>query len=521
MLYNRALTHMENRELGPTQKTCLKILSLNKDHAGSHMLLGVVASEFGKLKNAVEFLDRAANLDDRSAETWAQLARVRSLQRRFEDAEAAAKRARELNSDSAYIWDTLGVVYSRINNHALAAEMFRRAIDIKPDVASYWFNYGSSLQFNGEIEHAEEAYNTAIGLNDRFYKAHSALAQLRKQTKERNHVTRLTGLLDHVGDNADGELHLRHALAKECEDMARYDEAFAHLLAGKQRKTATLDYNIKHDAAIFAEIARTFPPDQPITPATSSPVDEPIFVIGMPRTGTTLVERILSSHPSVNSAGELQTFGLQLKRETGTPSRLMLDPETVAAAKNCNIAAVGKRYLREGYRIAGLASRFVDKMPLNFHYAGFIHQALPNAKFVCLQRNPMDTILSNFRQLFAVNFSYYNYAFDIKDTASYYLMFRDIIDRWQELLPDHMLQVSYEDLVENQEQVTRRILEHCNLPWEDACLTFEQNPSPVATASAVQVRQPMYRKAISRWKHYEKQLEPAQIKLEAAGIKIQ
>jgi hypothetical protein len=254
--------------------------------------------------------------------------------------------------------------------------------------------------------------------------------------------------------------------------------------------------------------------------AKTARVDEPIFVIGMPRTGTTLVERILTSHPSVHAAGEMSTFGLLLKRESGTTTPRVIDPETVIAAQKCNMGAVGKGYLKEGYRIAGLASRFVDKMPLNFLYVGFIHQALPNAKFVCLRRNPLDTVLSNFRQLFATNFSYYNYAFDLKDTARYYLMFCDLMERWQELLPDHVLQVNYEDMVADQERVTAAILEHCNLPWDDACLAFEKNAAPVATASSVQVREPLYRKAVSRWKHYEKELEPARITLETAGIRI-
>jgi tetratricopeptide (TPR) repeat protein len=249
-LYNQALRHINNRELGPTQQTCLKILSLNKHHAGSHMLLGVVASEFGKLRNAEEFLDKAADLDNDSAEIWTQLARIRSMQRRYAAAEGAADRARQLGTDSAYVWDTLGVVYSRLTKHETAIEMFRRAIDINPGVASYWFNYGSSLQFLGEFEHAEEAYDTAIGLNPRLYKAHSALAGLRKQTPERNHITRLEKLLTQTGDDVSGELNLRHALAKEYEDLGQHATAFEHLVAGKQRRRAQLNYDIKDDAAI-------------------------------------------------------------------------------------------------------------------------------------------------------------------------------------------------------------------------------------------------------------------------------
>lgn len=519
-LYSQAREQLAGRKLGPTQQTCLKILTLNKQHAGSHLLLGVVASELGKLKNAEDFLGQAATLDNESAEVWAQLARVRSMQRRDKAAEEAANKARQLNSDDAFIWDTLGVVYSRCANHLLAADMFQRAVNLAPNVASYAFNLASSLKFNGDLDGAETAYESAIKSTPRFYKAHSALAQLRKQTPERNHIKRLQKLLTKVGGDADGELHLRHALAKELEDLQQYKESFSHLVAGKKRKRATLNYNIKSDGDIFAALTGAFPADSKLVPALTAPVDEPIFVVGMPRTGTTLVERILSNHPNVHSAGELQAFGRVLKRETGTPSNRVLDSETVAAGLNCNLGAVGKAYLKEGYQRAGLASRFVDKTPLNFLYIGLIHQAIPNAKFVCLQRNPMDTVLSNFRQLLAANFSYYNYALDLKDTARFYIMFQELMDRWQKLLPEHLLQISYETLVENQETETRRLLGHCGLPWEDACLTFENNPAPVATASAVQVREPMYSRAVSRWKRYTKELEPARITLETAGIKV-
>jgi tetratricopeptide (TPR) repeat protein len=502
-LYNQALRHINNRELGPTQQTCLKILSLNKQHAGSHMLLGVVATEFGKLRNAAEFLDKAADLDHNSAEIWAQLARVRLLQKRNEAAQQAADRARELGTDSAFVWDTLGVIYSKLTQHEIAIKMFRCALNIQPDVASYWFNYGASLQFTGKIEQAEDAYETAIGLDKRLYKAHAALSRLAKQTKDQNHIARLQRLLDQIGDDSEGELHLRHALAKEHEDLEQYAASFEHLVAGKQRKRSQLGYDIKDDAAIFAEIARTFKPDTKIEVAKTAPVDEPIFVIGMPRTGTTLVERILTSHPSVHAAGEMSAFGLLLKRESGTTTPRVIDPETVIAAQKCNMGAVGKGYLKEGYRIAGLASRFVDKMPLNFLYVGFIHQALPNAKFVCLRRNPLDTVLSNFRQLFATNFSYYNYSFDLKDTARYYLMFSDLMERWQQLLPNHMLQVNYEELVADQERVTAEILEHCNLPWDDACLAFEKNSANryIARLSrAGSITRKSWNRHGSRWK---------------------
>ena len=519
-LHSQAQQHLSRRQLGEAQQACLKILSLDKQHPDAHFLLGMVSASLQKYSNAIEFIERAWELDPKRAEYGAQLGRCLAMLKRDTEALKAVEKALELHPTDPLTLDTIGVVLSRAGQHERAVEVYREVVKLSPANAGHQYNLAASLKFLGDFRGAEAACEAAIAANPKFYKAHSTVSQLRRQTAESNHIERLQELLAQVGDDINGELHIRHALAKEHEDLGDFATAFNHLSAGNERKRASVHYDISHDADIFAAMTKAFPANKAIEPALTAPVDEPIFVVGMPRTGTTLVERILSSHPNVHSAGELQTFGIALKRETGTRSNRVLDSETIAAAKDCNLGAVGKAYLQEGYRVAGLASRFVDKMPLNFLYIGFIHAALPNARFVCLKRNPMDTVLSNFRQLFSTKFSYYNYAYNQKDIARYYLMFCDIMDRWQALLPEHLLQVRYEELVENQEMMTRLILEHCELPWDDACLEFENNSAPVATASAVQVRQPLYNKAVSRWKHYAQQLEPAQLTLEAAGIKI-
>jgi hypothetical protein len=247
------------------------------------------------------------------------------------------------------------------------------------------------------------------------------------------------------------------------------------------------------------------------------PGEAPIFVIGMPRTGTTLVERILSSHPDVSSAGELEDLALCVKRATGTRSPRVFDVETAERSAAIDHAAVGRRYLERTRRYRERTRRFVDKMPLNFFYVGLIHLALPEAKIVCLRRDPMDTCLSNFRQLFGLNFSYYDYAYDLADIAEYYLLFDRLIRHWRQALPGKLLELEYEQLVTAQERQTRRLLEFCGLPWDARCLRFEANEAAVATASAVQVRQTLHTDAIGRWRRYGDLLEPAAARLRAAG----
>ena len=323
-----------------------------------------------------------------------------------------------------------------------------------------------------------------------------------------------------VRDDVDAELHVRHALAKEYEDLGDYDSAFAQLAAGKTKKRAQLGYSIDADRALFGTIERLFDAGRLAGHAAGCPTTEPIFVLGMPRSGTTLVERILSSHPQVLSAGELQNFAIAVKRAAGTPSNRVLDAPTLENGVNVDFAALGERYLASTRPITGAKPRFVDKMPLNFLYVGFIALALPNAKIVCLNRDPLDTCLSNFRQLFSLTFSYYNYSYDLRDIGLYYASFERLMRHWDEVLPGRVLRVRYEDLVQNQEPETRRLLDFCGLHWDGACLEFQENAAAVATASAVQVRSKLYATSIGRWRRYARHLAPLRAELSAAGIAV-
>ena len=237
---------------------------------------------------------------------------------------------------------------------------------------------------------------------------------------------------------------------------------------------------------------------------------EPIFIVGMPRTGTTLVDRILSGHSAVSSAGELTDFALYMKRRAKTPSPLVLDPETLEAAIDVDSAALGRDYMASVKASLGLEGRFIDKMPLNIFYAPLILRAMPNARVICLRRHPADTVLSNYRQLFATGFSYYNYAYDITHTARYFAGFDRMVKDFEDMLPaDRFIQVHYEKVVDNLEAEARRLLDFCGLPFEPGCVDFHRNAAPVATASSAQVRKPLYRTSLDRWKRYRPGIDPA------------
>jgi len=325
-------------------------------------------------------------------------------------------------------------------------------------------------------------------------------------------------LLDHLarsGLDANSELQLRHAAAKELEDLGRYAEAFEQLSIGKRRKRASMGYSFDRDQKLFETVMRLFASPLPPPGALSGNV-APIFVVGMPRTGTTLVERILSSHTRVASAGESQSLGVLIKRATGTSSRHVLDEATLERSMTLDLAAIGDAYIAQTR--PDDRRHFVDKMPLNFFYLGHIGRALPDARIVVVRRHPLDACLGSFRQLFALQFSYYDYAYDLADTARYYTMFDRLIAHWRHVLPGRIHEIHYERLVVDPRAETQRLLEHCGLEWESGCLEFERNPAPVATASAVQVRKPLHAGAIGRWRRYETELRPAIDTLRAMGV---
>lgn len=487
------------------------------EHGGVHFIGGVAALHLERVGQAVALLERACVLSPHRADYHAQRARALAAARRFREAIDAADRAIAATPADPLTLDTLGVVLTQANEHGRAAELFRRAVELAPDVATFRFNLATSLMFAGALDDAEREYEACLALDPRYGRAHLALAQLRSHTRDDNHLDRLRTLL---GTSPDGEpsMYLHLAIAREQEDIGEYADAFAHLVAGKREGARGRGVDGSRDVRLFDALIDAFPAI-PTVPAASRS-DEPIFVLGMPRSGTTLVDRILSSHPDVHSAGELQNFGAVLKSLSGSRTRELIDADTVHAASRCDLGSLGERYIASTRPGTGATRHFVDKLPHNFLYAGFIAAALPNAKLVLVRRHPMDVCLSNFRQLFALTSPYYDYSFDPCDTARYYVLFDRLMAHWRVLLGDRLLEVRYEHLVDHQEDATRTLLAHCGLAWHEACLAFEKNEAPVATASVVQVRSPMFRTSLERWKRYGAALDPMRAILEDAGIAL-
>ncbi len=489
-------------------------------HPLVNYIAGIACLEMQQLTPALEYLHRATVIEPARADFSVQFAKALVIARKNGDAKVIADRTWALSSKDAATLDTLGVIYNQLGDYVMAVQAFRKAIEFSPQHAPFRFNMATLLVASGDIDAAEAELETCLALDPCCWRAHLTLAQLRRQTPTTHHVKRLESLLSQSGgaNDVSAQICLNMALAKEYEDLSEYPKSFDHLLRGKSAASTGHGYSIERDEALFAALTAAFPGPRAIT--SGHPSDEPIFIIGMPRSGTTLVERIVSSHSDVHSAGELLNFAMSVKQVSGNQSATLADADTIERARNPDWYRLGEIYLSSARPTSSNKRRFIDKLPHNFLYAGFIAQALPNAKIICLRRNPMDTCLSNFRQLFALNSPFFDYSFDLLDTGRYFILFDRLMAHWRRVLPGRILEVDYETLVDSQEASSRQLIDFCGLSWDDACLRFEDNPVPVATASAVQVRAPIYRSAVHRWKRYGSKLESLHELLTAAGIRL-
>lgn len=403
--------------------------------------------------------------------------------------------------------------YTHCTRHADALRCYRRALESRPSDPGILFSLSASLIATGELGEAEATLTHVIELDPHDYDAYRNRATLRRWTCEDNHIDEMRLLLHEGVNRPAGEAQLCYALAKEYEDLGDDERAFDYLKRGADRRRGLMAYRVESDLDAIGKIIDVF--DAALVGRTSPGCDEPgpVFVIGLPRSGTTLVDRILSSHPAVASLGEINDLAYALMASVAGGGRKLDLIERSAAV---DFRALGERYVAatRAYRVD--APYLIDKTPLNYLYVGLIRLAMPAARIVHVERNPMDSCYGMYRTLFRAG---YPFSYDFDDLARYYAAYRALMDHWRAVFDAPFLGVRYEALVDDQEGESRRIVDYCGLDWDPACLEFHNNRAPVATASSAQVRRPVYRDALGRWRRYERQLEPLREKLEAAGIR--
>jgi tetratricopeptide (TPR) repeat protein len=478
----------------------------------NNLALGLKETE--RFEEAAVLLTRSAQADPNNARTQTYLALVRLEQSQTGPAETAAARAVAMAPNDAEALNAMGLVRFDQQDSQAALALFRRATALKPDLADAYNNIGNVLKENGQFASAREAYGRAITLDPREAAYYGNLADAGTFTRDDPRLAAMEALAAAPGQlSQTGLCRLNFALAKAYDDLGRYDEAFACMQRGNAIKRGRIEYDEPRALELFDRIGSTF--NRNLRPGgdggCASPL--PVFVIGMPRSGTTLIEQILASHPSVHGAGELSEFSRLTAELPGPGGAAFRYPEDTPALTADGLRALGEAYVRALSQRAPVAERITDKMPANFLFLGLIHLALPSARIVHVTRDARDTCLSCYSKLFAAE---QNFAYDLGELGRYYRKYAGLMDHWRRWLPeDVMLEVRYEDVVADMEGQARRIVAHCGLAWDDRCLAFHKTDRPIKTASVAQVREPIYAKAVDRWRHYEQHLTALQAALAA------
>jgi len=402
--------------------------------------------------------------------------------------------------------------YTHCVDHDSALRCYLQAVAMQPRNSEYLFAISAAEIAAGNLDAAEGHLTEVIRLNPHDYDAYRNRAMLKKQTSDENHIEEIIALLSQGARTPAGEVQLCYALAKEYEDLGDYGTSFEYLERGASKRRSIMGYRVAGDVNVMERLRKVF--DKELMSGDTRGCDEtgPIFVIGLPRSGTTLVDRILSSHSAVDSLGEINNFAYALMHTIG---RSADKPKLIDLSAQVDFTELGQRYVDSTKSYGKSGPFLIDKTPLNYLYVGLITLALPNARIVHIHRNPMDSCYAMYRTLFRAGFPF---SYDFDDLGKYYVAYRQLMAHWREAVPNAVMDVSYEALVDDQEAISRQVIAYCGLDWEPACLEFHKNASAVLTASSAQVRRPVYRDALQRWRRYEKQLRPVINILKEAGV---
>jgi tetratricopeptide (TPR) repeat protein len=481
-----------------------KALTLKPNDPSVLNNLALLLRDFEQLDEAATLLTRSLSADANNVKTLVYVVLVRAEQKALSEAETAAQRALALAPDDAEVINAMGLVRYEQQRPQEALALFRQALALKPDLAETHNNIGTILKEEGELAEARERLNRAIELDPHQISYYFNLADAKKFTADDAHLIAMERLVRDESLPHTARVRLNFALAKAYDDIGRFDDAFRHLQEGNRQKRGRISYDEKQALQQFDRIRASFDRGLLARKSRGFDSDVPIFVLGMPRSGTTLIEQILAAHPAIHGAGELTDFGRLANRIQDAKGNLCRYPDDVAALSNDQLALLGKEYVGRVRQHAPDAPRITDKMPGNFVFVGLIHMALPDARIIHVRRDPRDTCLSCYSKLFSAP---QDFTYDLAELGRYYRQYDRLMTHWRETLPrGRVLEVHYEDVIADLETWARRIVHHCGLDWDAACIAFHEARRPVRTASASQVRQPIYRTSEGRWRNYKAHL---------------
>jgi len=483
-----------------------EVLKADASHVGALCGLAAIALGTGNTRDAERLVRHALRQTAHAPLAQRALAHTLIAAGRLVEAESATRELLQIEPQNPQNWVALGTVLTRLLRQGDALAAYEQAAHLNPGQVALRLSIGHVLKTLGQRAACEQAYQECLRMDAACAEAYWSLADLKTYVFSDAQVEAMGGLLADPSVNDAGRAHLQFALGRAFEQQHRHREAFAHYTAGNglRRKSSSFDIAAFEGKSrrVGQFFARAF---FQARAGVGSPDPAPIFIVGLPRSGSTLVEQILASHSQVEGTMELPNILTQVRELERLDPRGDGYPESLRDASPERLAGLGRRYLEETRPLRCGRPRFIDKMPNNFSHVGLIHLILPNATVIDVRRHPMDACFSAYKQHFAEGQSF---SYDLDDLGRYYRCYLALMDHWDEVLPGKVMHLPYEALVREPDRHVRRLLAHCGLPFEAACLRFHETRRPVRTASAEQVRQPLYTSGIGYWKNFAAELEP-------------
>ncbi|MUV13628.1 tetratricopeptide repeat-containing sulfotransferase family protein [Noviluteimonas gilva] len=468
-----------------------------------------LAARVGRLEEAEHLLARALELAPSFHAARLHYALVLNRGNKPTEALAQIERLLRVDPNNPGYRNLHAVVLCRIGEYTRALDIYARLLRQYPAQTKIWMSYGHALKTEGRQDDAIAAYRRCIALDPSFGEAWWSLANLKTLRFDENDLSTMRRQLENASLPVEHRFHLEFALGKALEDAGEHAESFAHYESGNRHRRETAYYNPEDNTSRVRLIKRTYTKDffaQRV--GSGSEANDPIFIVGMPRAGSTLIEQILSSHSAVEGTMELPeiiAITREMRRSLDTAQSQPYH-EALASLDRARLRELGEDYLERTriHRKSG-APRFIDKMPNNFAHIGLIHLALPNAKIIDARRHPLACCFSNFKQHYARG---QNFSYSLDDIGRYYRDYVELMAHYDDILPGRVHRVFYERMVDDTEGEVRRLLDYLGLPFEANCLRFYENDRPVRTASSEQVRRPIYKDGVDQWRHYEPWLDP-------------
>lgn len=499
-------------------RACAKeLLNRQWDSAEGRFLLGLAEKASNHIEPAIKAFSKSIRLDGDRYDAAVELADQYLLVHRYGEAVDLLRRFEPLMDNSPRYLDMAGTIYTKAGLPDKAWPLYKKANELQPGVDSLRANLAACCVYIGKIDEARRIYTELLAKYPNHQRNHYELSRLGRAT-DGAHVEQMKDVLRDTNMPPQHNIYLYYAIGKELEDLERWDEAFEYYKIAGDAAAASANYDVEADIRVIDKVIEVCDRDWLEKGTFEQAPDEdrkvPIFIVGLPRSGTTLTERIVSSHSMVESAGESYLMQIVIKRESRVRTTDSMNPEIIESAAKKDIRRIADAYLDAIDYKLGDKPMFIEKFPENILYLGFIAKAYPHCHIILQTRNPMDTCFAMYKQ------SYFRYAYSLDDLGPYYVAYERLCRHWRDLLADRLIEVEYEAMVSNQEKETRKLLASLGLEFEEACLNFEKNITASNTASNVQIREKMHTRSVHRWKHFEEQLRPLSSYLQDEGIDI-